>query len=452
MPLTFSDLNDDQKRAVEKLQYWFRYRTQQQQVFTVHGFAGTGKTSMVRVALESIDVPIAEAGEAGGAVFAAYTGRAAKNITKRNGGIPATTLHQLLYAPQAASIEELAACEAEIKGVEAALANAAGSERIELQCVLQRLQRRLIKLSEPQWVKKEGGAVADAALIVVDECSMADMRITDDVRALGKPIIVLGDPGQLAPPSNQRGGFETDRPDVFLTRIERQAEDNSLVRLSLAIREGQPLRCMNQIAQDGSGVWIGPQEQMSADYLLRNTDQVLCFMRVTREVWNARMKRSAGILHPYPIGHPGERVTCTKNDHDIGIMNGETVQFSHVRPHGTSDRLFHALVHGEFEGSPIPDPVEVVGYNGLFVDDPEFNWDKQRVLQQRLASAAEQRLRRGSFEACWAWTITTHKAQGSEWPSVALIDDGMGRNNAALRQRLLYTAITRASHRIVIFC
>jgi exodeoxyribonuclease-5 len=47
----------------------------------------------------------------------------------------------------------------------------------------------------------------------------------------------------------------------------------------------------------------------------------------------------------------------------------------------------------------------------------------------------------------WGYCITCHKSQGSEWPYVIVVDEGVAYN----RNKWLYTAITRASENLVMF-
>lgn len=50
------------------------------------------------------------------------------------------------------------------------------------------------------------------------------------------------------------------------------------------------------------------------------------------------------------------------------------------------------------------------------------------------------------------YTITVHKAQGSQWDTVVLYDDGFLNWNQRERRKWLYTAITRAAKSIRIVC
>ena len=65
---------------------------------------------------------------------------------------------------------------------------------------------------------------------MIDECSMVDAELARDLLSFGKPILVLGDPFQL-PPVKGGGYFTESPPDVMLTEIHRQAEDNPIIRL-----------------------------------------------------------------------------------------------------------------------------------------------------------------------------------------------------------------------------
>ena len=48
----------------------------------------------------------------------------------------------------------------------------------------------------------------------------------------------------------------------------------------------------------------------------------------------------------------------------------------------------------------------------------------------------------------YGYALTTHKAQGSEWPGVYIVDDSSVFRADA--HRWLYTALTRASERVLV--
>ena len=57
----------------------------------------------------------------------------------------------------------------------------------------------------------------------------------EDLKSFGVPILAVGDHGQLPP---VRGTFNLmEKPDIRLTKIHRQAENDPIVRLSILARE-----------------------------------------------------------------------------------------------------------------------------------------------------------------------------------------------------------------------
>ena len=81
---------------------------------------------------------------------------------------------------------------------------------------------------------------SDLRLIVLDEVSMVGDQMACDLMSFGKPILVVGDPGQL-PPIQGEGAFTKDMPDVMLTEIHRQAAESAVIRLATMARQGEPI-------------------------------------------------------------------------------------------------------------------------------------------------------------------------------------------------------------------
>ena len=176
----------EQAEAVDQVGRWLKQG--EPQVFRLFGYAGVGKTTLAR--------HIAE-GARGETAFAAFTGKAAL-VMRSKGCAGATTIHALIYRAS--------------EGAEGA----------------------------PTFTLNADGPASKAGLIVIDECSMVDGELARDLLSFGKPILVLGDPFQLPPVKG--GGFFTDgAPDVMLTQIHRQAQDNPIIRLSEVVRSGGEL-------------------------------------------------------------------------------------------------------------------------------------------------------------------------------------------------------------------
>lgn len=273
-----------------------------------------------------------------------------------------------------------------------------------------------------EFVLNRDSPAASAALIVIDECSMVDADLAADLMSFGKPILVLGDPAQL-PPVRGAGFFTEATPDVMLTEIHRQAEGNPIIQMATTVRTGGNLA----LGQYGDsrvierGV-LGEQEVLAAD-------QVLVGKNITRHAYNRRIRALRGFDGRLPL--PSDRLVCLRNDNPLGIFNG-----------------------GLFEVIEIADGHEGDKCIGMFVkseDFPDRAAIEIRVRREFFLGGAEDidwRDLRGTQQFDFGYALTTHKAQGSQWPDVIVYDEsGVFREDW---RRWLYTAITRASDRVTV--
>lgn len=262
-----------------------------------------------------------------------------------------------------------------------------------------------------------------ADLLILDEVSMVPGDIADDLRSFGKKMLVMGDPGQL-PPVRGQGAFTNRRPDVFLSEIHRQALDSPILRLATMAREGKPL----PLDDYGDGVVVAEYDR---SYLKAEDTQVICGTHKNRWAITAVLRREEGIdnnANMFPL--EGEPIMCCKNDKSVGLFNG--MMGDMVEDTKVIDK-WSLMMDVECDGTK---------HEELYVDPSLFyaHRDRQRM--------PEQPRERGTQWFDFAYAITCHKAQGSEWPSVAIIDDShVFRED---RDRWLYTAITRASQRLAL--
>ena len=240
----------------------------------------------------------------------------------------------------------------------------------------------------------------EGSVILVDEASMVGTRLGADLFRTGvEEAIAFGDPGQLPPVEEQP--FFT-QADVTLHEIRRQAADSPIIRQAHAVRAGR------DCASDGTAFQvIGRHEATTriGDW----ADVVLCWRNSTRHRMNQfiRARRHRHLLD-VADPEPGEPVMRLEN-HSTGIMNGE---------------IFAVRAFEPARGITLED-----GPKG-WIEKPWFEWQHLDEPQPR---------KRPTFALGYA--ITTHKAQGSEWPHVLVLDEFTGADRA----RWLYTAITRAS-------
>lgn len=395
-----------QDAALLKFRNWWRDRSVDDLIFHLFGFAGTGKTTLALELTEGIE---------GTVLFAAFTGKAA-SVMRRRGCGNAQTLHSLLYNAKKASQKRIIELEAQkMEYLQTSSEFSAG----EVQREIARLDREIVEAkkaaSRPSWELNPYSPVKDAALIVVDEVSMVDEKLGRDLLSFGKPVLVLGDPAQL-PPVHGVGFFNTRDPEVMLTEVHRHALDNPVLHLATQVRLGNEIG----FGTYGESRIVRAKELTGGEAM--EYDQVLVGRNATRQKANNTMRRRLGHDSRYPL--PGEKLVCLRNDRENGFLNGTIWRVE--RCNGDDDGLELAVTPEE--GGP---EVETMAYSEPFryVDAPRWGAG-------------------GLSEFTYGYALTTHKAQGSEWPGVYIVDESsIARLDA---RRWLYTAITRASERVLL--
>lgn len=426
--MTDLSLTNQQTEAVRAVTRWYREETDRRQVARVFGFAGSGKTTITKEVIAALGLEPMTPGGLGGVVFAAFTGKAARVMTRK--GSPAQTIHSLIYRFSEATPEEIERLRHDLSLLRRDLGRMGPAERGFALTRIRELERRLVDAHEPRFILNDQSILRDADLVVIDEVSMVGEALGRDLLAFGKPILVLGDPGQL-PPVKGAGFFTEAEPDVMLTEIHRQAAESAILRLATMARQGVPI----PLGAHDEHVWKLPRHEVGPAQLLRS-GQVICGTNATRRGLNTAMKRAAGFEEPYPTG-AGEKIICLRNRHDLGLVNGMFLTLDGVRDDDRNPDAFRAAVMTE-DGVRIEDALPF--WRGEYDDHVVFDPERAR---------RDPWLRRGLVESSWGYAITCHKAQGSQYPTVAVFDDGYGRT-ADERNRWLYTAITRAEWGLVI--
>jgi len=429
-------LSNVQREAVDKIKSWF-HSSNRQPVFRIFGFAGSGKSTIVKYALAELGVEPHNCAGDSGFLAATFTGKAALVMTRK--GTPASTIHSLIYRVSEATPAEIEKVKSDIADIKAKLPALDPATRLLEESRLRSLEIRLADIHKPRFVLNEQSVVRDAKLIVLDEVSMVGEDMARDLLAFGKPILVLGDPGQL-PPIKGEGAFTNAEPDVMLTEIHRQAGESAIIRLATMARQGRPI----PYGEHDAFVWKMPRAAVAPDQMLRG-GQVICGRNATRIQLNLAMKRAAGFEGVYPTGEARdgrpEKIICLKNRNDLGVVNGMFLELGNIRDENAHS--FSATVRsedGDVIGGSEDKPERHFIYKGHFDDHVEPDRERER---------RDHWIKKGLIEAVWGWAITCHKAQGSAWPNVIVFDDGLGRT-AEDRARWLYTAITRAEWGLVI--
>ena len=373
--MIFSPQQDEALKAVSR---WLKDgRTP---IFRLFGYAGTGKTTLAKYFADNVD---------GEVLFAAFTGKAAQ-VLRARGARNARTIHSLIYRPRG---------EEEVSNEET------GKTTVS-----------------PMFAINRQSPLAQAALIIIDECSMVDEALGKDLMSFGTPILVLGDPGQL-PPISGGGYFTEHEPDILLTEIHRQARDNPIIDLAMHVREGREI----MHGDYGTAQVIGKND-VDRDMVLA-ADQVLVGTNRTRRRYNQRLRELKGFTQAFP--QAGDKLVCLRNDPAKGLLNGSLWQVM-TSSKETVKPGINLLVRPEDDDME-RGSAKIKLLKSAF-DDPDLEvpWQTKK--------------RYDDFD--FGYALTVHKAQGSQWNSVVLFDESWAFRES--RERWLYTAITRAAERLVI--
>ena len=253
-------------------------------------------------------------------------------------------------------------------------------------------------------------------LIIVDEASMISEQIYDDLAQHGIPIVAVGDHGQLPPIA---GNFNLmEDPDIKLEKIMRQAEDDPIIQVSIMARLEGHIPFGNfgdKVKKTGDIKAINEHHFDDLDSI------ILCATNSTRKALHRKARETLGIVGDVQKGEP---VICLQNNSKAKIFNGNIGVVEHIE-FGNDDAYEVRIGMGDFD------------FQGYMLRE-QFNrlYTGERVPGIDL------------FD--WAYAITVHKSQGSEWNHVTLYEDRMRSQDDDNWRRWLYTAVTRAKESLLI--
>jgi exodeoxyribonuclease V len=321
--------------------------------------------------------------------FAAFTGKAAQ-VLRTKGAVNARTIHSLIYRPRG---EEEQADETTGRTV-----------------------------MTPTFTLNRQSPIAKAALIIIDECSMVDEALGRDLLSFGVPVLVLGDPGQL-PPVGGGGYFTEHEPDVLLEEIHRQAADNPIIQIARDVREGR-----DAPYGDHGAVRVISRDQVTPQLVLA-ADQILVGTNRTRKRYNFRLRELKGFEGPLP--QAGDKMVCLRNDPAKDLLNGSLWKVMTAARETVKPGINLLLSPEEEDFRSGVAKVKLLKKQFEQPDD-EITWQEKR--------------RYDDFD--YGYALTVHKSQGSQWDDVVLFDESYAFKD--IRERWLYTAITRAAKTLTI--
>lgn len=388
-----NSFSPQQDKALLAVETWYGGP---EQLYKLSGFAGTGKTTLAQ-----------HFGKGRHTYYAAFTGKAA-SVMRSKGCTNATTLHSLIYVPKSKSGQRLEELQKQLE-VMLSQADVSAPDLAKLRTAIDLEKENLRK---PSFSLNLMSPLLEADLLVIDEASMVNDQMAADILSFGCKVLVLGDPFQL-PPVYGEGAFMRGDPDTLLTEVHRQAHDNPILHLATIIREERRLPADSPCVVRGAH-----QHGPTSEELAKAADQVIVGTNNTRNYCNTRLRHLLQMTDPLPM--PGDKVVCTRNNHEYGILNGMVYSVDDARDMGELGIVLE-----------LHDGPTVLAHKAPFMGD-EVPW--------ALARDAEH------FQ--FGYALTCHKAQGSQWGNVVIVDES--RRFGKDRWRWLYTAVTRACEQLAV--
>jgi exodeoxyribonuclease-5 len=356
------------------------------------GYAGTGKTTMLKVLSSTV----------GDICILTPTGKAAIRVTEAT-GLDASTVHRWMYRPT------------ELPDGSVSFALKPTSE-----------------IYQP-----------GSGLVVVDEASMLTQDMYLDLLgvcgSIGCHLLLVGDPFQLPPVGDSFSVFNPTFKvfgKVTLTEVLRQALDNPIIRVSMAIRESDALKAIYDLP------FVSRTKVFDkAAEIVSNKGAVIVHQNVTRHLFNRENRIKLGLGEAVIKGEP---LLVLKNNYSANLYNGEIIDFpgwNYLTPNGTTVHDPYAKLTGFTKFGRT-----TYGGVDIALSESEIHGNLENFSYKSKSTASRKAV--GKFpliEANFGYCLTCHKAQGSEWGTTLTVLEPSVRLDSKDGCRWLYTAITRAS-------
>lgn len=399
-------------------------------VVVVAGYAGTGKTTLLRTLSEDERLTVL-----------APTGKAAVRAAEV-APVDASTVHRWLYEVT----EDL-------------------------------------KTGKLITARKSAVEIPKNRTIFVDEASMLTFSMFKDLYRVcvenEMNLVCIGDNFQLPPVEFEQkyrdfSILASDSPAhyrVHMTEVVRQALDSPIIRASMQIRDMKsdlsalsemPVIKTSELAKKGA-------------LTFENGGATICHRNATRHRLNNEIRQELGITTEKV--QKGEPLMVLLNNYGLDVYNGEIVTVLEEpkllgdKPVVVSDRFVNESLNMWFYRTRIdtpegPRPVlfadrEVFGTSGKigtkFIRRSGMDFSRHLKLEDMRAEGAGisyqelEEVKGDEVVNCnLGYALTAHKAQGSEFPEVLVAIEDSIRMHSSEGRRWLYTALTRAKKSVKI--
>lgn len=456
-------------------------------VFILKGYAGTGKTTMVKAL-----IPLIKSLEKS-VYLMAPTGRAARVLTEKT-GVRALTIHKSIYSNF--RLTERVENEA------GAIVDSRFCENYTDEDINSITLKFSINTREQDYSPETAVIIVDEASMVSASKSQADFVkfgtdiLLNDLLTFARPragakIIFVGDPAQLPPVSDSAS--QALNEDYFanlglgcrsftLTEVIRQARHSLILHNAMKIRDflENPETGDLCFSIDGSEVTEITSAEVVRKFVERQSQPavgdaiIICSTNALVKQYNDAIRAR---YYPGRRGvQPGDVLMVVKNNYLYDLYNGDFVKVVQVL-----DDLESQSARLKVERDGMTAAVTIcLSFRNVVLEAADKRQFSAKIIVDLLESPrgaidSEQNtslyvnflkrhpgVKRGSAEfldriqsdpylnavhAKYGYAVTCHKAQGGEWP-LAFVDFTDRNRGTDDTVRWLYTATTRASRQL----
>jgi exodeoxyribonuclease-5 len=392
-------LSNEQNTAVDEIfNFIYEFDIKKKPYWVFVGFAGTGKTTVISYIIDLFEEEksLRDSADKDKEIAIATLTWKAANVLRQKGVKNAQSIHSLIY------------------------------ELVENKAKVNPEFRRIEKHKIQEKYK----------LIIIDEASMVNYTMLQDLLYYEVPILLVGDNFQLPPIQSKEerdkyGRHFLETPDNKLTQIHRTAMDNPIIEISARLRNGDKYIGYGNY-KNKDKVFSVKKSDIQSRWLTA-ADQIIVGYNKTRKEINNQVraiKKTNSSIYP----QIGEKLIALNNLRPKGLFNG--MQF--LNQSNLSELKFRSkrIIPIKLKEDFLDDEnSKIYEINTIFPDLEEEEIPLIRLSEDILYLSL-------------GYAITTHKAQGSSWKKVLLFNQPIGDNELD-RLRWMYTGVTRVEDKLV---